>query len=108
MPYKFGLIKTLVHHTCKINNNGKTVKSNLAFIKKNVTKEYIPTNRNMSPSQTIKQPSPSTPVVMLANRQLQIIEKLSVQVKVKIKALRKMSSYFSIKDAISMYMTPYV
>ena len=39
MPYKIGLIKTLVDRACKINNTEKTLKSDLVFIQKNTTKK---------------------------------------------------------------------
>jgi hypothetical protein len=131
MPYKIGLIKTLVDRACKINSTDKTLKSDLTFIQKTLQKNMFPQNilsRFISPNQTTKQPSPSTPVVNESTTRyykLPYVGKFSAQVKAKIKNLiqkyckpatdvrliftsSKISSYFSLKDAISMHMTPYV
>ena len=130
MPYKIGLIKTLVDRACKINSSNETLKKDLDSINTTLQKNMFPQHilsRFISPNMTIKSLSSAKSVENDSTRyfKLPYIGKFSSQVKNKIKILirkyckpttnvkliftsKKISSYFSLKDAIPKHNTPYV
>ena len=131
MTYKIGLIRTLVDRACKINSKDQTLKSDIKFIQKTLQQNSYPQNilaRFMSSNLSITEPVPSTPIINETTPRyykLPFIGKYSTQVSEKIKILikkyckpttnirliftsAKISSYFSLKDAITKHMTPYI
>ena len=130
MPYKIGLIKTLVDRACKINSCNETLKIDLNSVITTLQKNMFPyqiLSRFISPQLTIKESFSSKSADDQSTRyyKLPYIGKFSSQVKVKIVNLikkyckptanlklvftsRKISSYFSLKDTLPIHSTSYV